>query len=67
MLELESVDAGYDSSQVLFGLNLSVPANQVSSLIGRNGMGKSTTVRTIVGLLRLRGRFGIAKKPVQAP
>ncbi|HRA77198.1 MAG TPA: ABC transporter ATP-binding protein [Burkholderiaceae bacterium] len=54
MLVLDQVDAGYDSSQVLFGLSLSVAAHQVVSLIGRNGMGKSTTVRTIMGLLPTR-------------
>lgn len=54
MLALESVDAGYDSSQVLFGMILSVAAHEVVSLIGRNGMGKSTTVRAIMGLLPAR-------------
>ncbi len=55
MLRLEGVDAGYDSSQVLFGLTLDVAARRVSSLIGRNGMGKSTTVRVIMGMLAARG------------
>ncbi|GIK83257.1 MAG TPA: ABC transporter ATP-binding protein [Burkholderiaceae bacterium] len=54
MLSLDSVDAGYDSSQVLFGMTLSVAAHEVASLIGRNGMGKSTTVRAIMGLLPAR-------------
>ena len=55
MLRLDAVDSGYDSSQVLFGLTLEVAAQQVVSLIGRNGMGKTTTVRTIMGMLPLRG------------
>jgi len=55
MLRLDAVDSGYDSSQVLFGLALDAPARQVTSLIGRNGMGKSTTVRTVMGLLATRG------------
>jgi len=55
MLRLDAVDSGYDSSQVLFGLTLDAPARQVTSLIGRNGMGKSTTVRTVMGLLATRG------------
>ncbi|MBN9463067.1 MAG: ABC transporter ATP-binding protein [Burkholderiales bacterium] len=54
MLVLDAVDAGYDSSQVLSGMTLSVGAHEVVSLIGRNGMGKSTTVRTIMGLLPAR-------------
>ncbi len=55
MLRLDAVDSGYDSSQVLFGLTLDVAAQQVASLIGRNGMGKTTTVRTIMGMLPVRG------------
>ncbi len=55
MLRLDAVDSGYDSSQVLFGLTLDVAAQQVASLVGRNGMGKTTTVRTIMGLLPVRG------------
>ena len=58
MLALDALDAGYDSSQVLFGMTLSVAAHEVASLIGRNGMGKSTTVRAIMGLLPpRRGRI----------
>ncbi len=58
MLALDAVDAGYDSSQVLFGMTLEVASHEVASLIGRNGMGKSTTVRTIMGLLPpRRGRI----------
>ncbi len=54
MLRVQGVDAGYDSSQVLFGLSFEVGARQVASLIGRNGMGKSTTVRTVMGMLPVR-------------
>ena len=58
MLALDAVDAGYDSSQVLFGMTLEVASHEVASLIGRNGMGKTTTVRTIMGLLPpRRGRI----------
>jgi len=55
MLTIENLEAGYGASRVLFGLSLEAPAGQVVSLIGRNGMGKSTTVRTIMGMLRPRG------------
>jgi branched-chain amino acid transport system ATP-binding protein len=54
MLRLQGVDAGYDSSQVLFALGFEVGERQVASLIGRNGMGKSTTVRVVMGMLPLR-------------
>ncbi len=52
MLQIEGVEAGYGQGRVLFGLSLSAMAGEVVSLIGRNGMGKTTTVRTILGLLR---------------
>ncbi|SVA73451.1 uncharacterized protein METZ01_LOCUS126305 [marine metagenome] len=49
------LDAFYGQSQALFGMSLSVEAGQVVSLMGRNGMGKSTTIRSIMGLIRPRG------------
>jgi branched-chain amino acid transport system ATP-binding protein len=51
LLELHSVDAGYGVSQVLFGVDLAVPDGSVVTLLGRNGMGKTTTLRTVFGLL----------------
>lgn len=54
MLTVEKIEAGYGASRVLFGLSLQVPMGQVASLIGRNGMGKSTTVRAIMGLIKPR-------------
>ncbi|MBM3599999.1 MAG: ABC transporter ATP-binding protein [Alphaproteobacteria bacterium] len=54
LLALDRVDAAYGASQVLFGLSLDVPAGAVVSLLGRNGMGKTTTVRAIMGLLPAR-------------
>ena len=62
MLSLISVDAGYGVAQVLFGVSLAVEEGQCVSLLGRNGMGKTTLIRTIMGQLQLRGgsisRFG---------
>ena len=55
MLSIEGLEAGYGASRVLFGLSLEAPAGQVVSLIGRNGMGKTTTVRAIMGLIKPRG------------
>jgi branched-chain amino acid transport system ATP-binding protein len=54
VLELQAIEAAYGSSQVLFGMNLCVEAGEVVTLIGRNGMGKSTTIRCITGLLPLK-------------
>jgi branched-chain amino acid transport system ATP-binding protein len=55
MIRLDRVAAGYGSAQVLFGLDLQVGPGEVVSLMGRNGMGKSTTLRAIMGLVRVTG------------
>lgn len=54
LLALCGVSAGYGASQVLFGIDLSVERGQVHAVLGRNGMGKTTTVRTVFGLLPVR-------------
>ena len=54
MLAVEGLEAGYGSAQVLFGVGLAVPAGSVLALMGRNGMGKTTTVKAIMGLVRPR-------------
>jgi branched-chain amino acid transport system ATP-binding protein len=54
LLELDRVETVYGSSQVLFGVSLSVGAGEMVTLMGRNGMGKTTTVRSILGLTRAR-------------
>jgi branched-chain amino acid transport system ATP-binding protein len=51
MLRLESLTAGYGGSQVLFGVDLAIGAGEVVTLLGRNGMGKTTTIRALMGLL----------------
>ena len=52
MLEVRSLETAYGRSQVLFGLDLAIDAGEVVTLLGRNGMGKTTTVRSIMGLTR---------------
>jgi branched-chain amino acid transport system ATP-binding protein len=52
MLEIRSLHAGYGASQVLFGITFDVAAGEVVSLLGRNGMGKTTTIRALMGLIR---------------
>ena len=54
LLELDRVETFYGLSQVLFGLSLSVAPGEVVTLMGRNGMGKTTTVRSVLGLTRTR-------------
>ena len=54
MLELSSIDAGYGKVQVLRGLSYSVAAGEVLCLLGRNGAGKTTALKTIMGLVRAR-------------
>ncbi|HZP35669.1 MAG TPA: ABC transporter ATP-binding protein [Methylomirabilota bacterium] len=55
MLELDSVEAGYGLSRVLHGVSLRAAAGEVVSLLGRNGAGKSTTLKSIVGLVAVTG------------
>lgn len=51
MLELTDVHSAYDWSRVLHGVSLKIDDNQVACLLGRNGMGKTTTLMTIMGVL----------------
>jgi branched-chain amino acid transport system ATP-binding protein len=58
MLRVEALEAGYGEAQVLYGIDLSVDAGEVVALLGRNGMGKTTTVSSIFGLVKpTRGRI----------
>jgi len=50
MLKLENVKAGYGPAPVLFGVELEIQAGEVVTLMGRNGMGKTTTLRAIMGM-----------------
>ncbi len=52
MLRVEGLESAYGRSRVLFGIDLSVAAGEVVTLLGRNGMGKTTTIKSIFGLLR---------------
>lgn len=50
MLRLENIETFYGESQVLFGVSLEIGPSEVVTLLGRNGMGKSTTIRSITGI-----------------
>jgi len=54
MLTVDAIETAYGVSQVLFGVSLTVDAGRVVTLLGRNGMGKTTTVRSIMGIVRPR-------------
>lgn len=51
MLEIDSLDVAYGRSQVLFDLNMRVASGEIVCLLGRNGVGKTTLLRTVMGLL----------------
>jgi len=54
MLTVKSLDVSYGSSQVLFGLQLNVNQGETLALLGRNGAGKSTTMKAIAGVIPAR-------------
>src|SRR5437868_12897100 len=54
LLEIDGIETCYGLSQVLFGLQLTVKSGEMIALMGRNGMGKTTTVRSIMGLTPAR-------------
>ena len=65
MLRIEALEAAYDQNQVLFGTALEVGRGEVVALMGRNGMGKTTTVHCVVGVLRPRaGSISFEGRPL---
>jgi branched-chain amino acid transport system ATP-binding protein len=55
MLEVDALATAYGQSQVLFGVSFGVRPGEAVTLLGRNGMGKTTTVRSLMGMVRPRG------------
>jgi branched-chain amino acid transport system ATP-binding protein len=67
LLEVCSIETRYGLSQVLFGMSLVIAPGEMVTLMGRNGMGKTTTVRSIMGLTRAtRGVIRFAGRDIQA-
>jgi branched-chain amino acid transport system ATP-binding protein len=54
MLEARDLSAGYGRAQILFGLDLAIDRGEVVALLGRNGAGKSTTLKALMGLIETR-------------
>ncbi|MCX7783185.1 MAG: ABC transporter ATP-binding protein [Meiothermus sp.] len=67
LLEIQDLQTFYGSSQVLFNVSLKIPEGQVATLLSRNGMGKTTTVRSILGLTPARsGLIVFAGRHIEA-
>jgi branched-chain amino acid transport system ATP-binding protein len=67
LLKVENLETAYGASQVLFGIGLEVGEGEMNTLLGRNGMGKTTTVRSILGLTRARkGAITFKGKRIEA-
>ena len=67
LLEVESLNSYYGDSHILFDVSLHVAKNEVVALLGRNGAGKSTTFKSLIGMVRPRsGRVVLDGREVQA-
>ena len=55
MLEIKGLNTHYGASHILQGVDLSMPRGRIAAVLGRNGVGKTTTVKTIMGLVRPTG------------
>jgi branched-chain amino acid transport system ATP-binding protein len=67
LLEVETINSYYGDSHILFDVSLHVEKNQVVALLGRNGAGKSTTLKSLIGVIRPRsGRIVFDGRQTQA-
>ena len=65
LLQVDGLEAAYGPSQVLFGVSLRIAPGQVATLLGRNGVGKTTTVKSIMGILAPRaGTVAFGGRPI---
>ena len=55
MLKVQNLTAHYGNSQALFGVDLEIATGEVVTLLGRNGMGKTTTINSIIGIVGASG------------
>ena len=67
MLDVQALDAWYGQAQILYGVSLTVGAGECVALVGRNGAGKSTTMKAIMGLMaKKRGRVAFRGRDISA-
>ncbi|MDH4326367.1 MAG: ABC transporter ATP-binding protein [Betaproteobacteria bacterium] len=67
MLKVEGLETAYGLQQVLFGVSLEIAKGEVVTLLGRNGMGKTTTVLSVMGVVRPRGgRVTMEGRPISS-
>lgn len=67
VVKIENLEAGYGNASVLFGISMDILKGQVTTLMGRNGMGKTTTIRCLMGLLTpSAGRIMIGDRDLTA-
>jgi len=52
MLDVHNLNAAYGQSQVLHGIDFSIPAGEIVAVVGRNGMGKSTLMKSLIGVMQ---------------
>src|SRR5271154_5641258 len=65
ILSFQGVDAFYDQAHILHDMTFNVPERGSVAIIGRNGVGKTTTVKTLLGMTRIsRGRIAVAGQPM---
>ena len=65
MLEVRGIETHYGASQALFGVSLSVNSGEVVTLIGRNGMGKTTSINSIMGITQItKGEIFLENEPI---
>lgn len=65
MLHVSELEASYGQSQVLFDIGFEVGAGEVVTILGRNGMGKSTTIKSVMGIVRPRaGKIRFRDEPI---
>ena len=65
MLRVENLHAYYGKSHVLHGVNFEVGQGEIVALLGRNGSGRSTTAKAIMGLVECQGRIDWKGQPIQ--
>lgn len=65
MLQVENLHAFYGKSHVLHGVNFEVGAGEIVALLGRNGSGRSTTAKAVMGLVDCKGRIDWKGQPIQ--